>query len=958
MSSRSWRAVEEIFQEALRRDPAQRDLYVRDACCGDAELQREVSSLLSHHDERSSAQSWAARAAAQLIDAPALEPGQMLGPYRIDSFLAAGGMGEVYRATDARLHREVAVKVCSGRFSDRFEQESRVIASLNHPHICQIYDVGPNYLVMEMVEGPTLADRILQGPIPLEEALAIARQIADALEAAHEKGRVHRDLKPANVKITPEGVVKVLDFGLAKALDTDPVKGDTANSPTLTLSATRLGMVMGTAAYMSPEQARGAAVDKRADIWAFGCVVYEMLSGKAAFQGETTSDILAAVLRSEPDWNALPAKTQPRIRKLLRRCLERDRNQRLRDIGEARIAIDANKIDAPEEGTALQPALRPIWPWAGAVAIAVLIAGWGWWRATRSAPTHPPLWLSVQPSPEAVIERIGSFPALSPDGTRLAFLVSGGDGVRRVATRRLDQNEVVTLAGTEGAVRPTFSPDGEWIAFNSNLKLRKISVHGGLPQALCDMSTAGFGGSWAEEDNIIAPLGVATGLSRIPAAGGAPTPVTTLKREQNELAHRWPQVLPAQQAILFSVYYTDRNYDDSDIEVLWLKTGQRKRIYRGGFFGRYLPSGHLVFIHQNTLFAARFDAGRMSLESTPQPAIESIANSYDGGGSFAFSRDGTAIYLSGSEQTARSIFWLDKSDKLQPLHTEPGIYGFPRLSPDGTRLAFSMENTQGGLDIWVKDLGRATTSRLTFLPGRNNAGAWSPDGKDIVFISAGAESRGVYAIRADGTGEPQRMIGGGKRTVSTFSPDGRRLAGFEPNDGGGVDIWTAPVERERDHLRLGQPETFVPSAGAIKLTPKFSPDGHWLAYQSNESGRNEIYVRPFPGPAGIRQISSGGGIHPMWSNDGRELFFVALDNRIMVVDYSTNTGAFVFDQPRVWAETRMLNLGSPPVSVIDLAPGGKRFAVILYADGSAEPKRITHLTFLLNFFDEVKQRVR
>jgi len=947
--------IEEIFHEALQRDPAARDAYLRQVCAGDADLQREVSSLLSHHDERSGAESWAASAALQLIDAPALEPGQFLGPYRIDSFLAAGGMGEVYRATDTRLHREVAIKVCSGRFSDRFEQESRVIASLNHPHICQIYDVGPNYLVMEIVEGQTLADRILQGAIPLDEALATARQIADALEAAHEKGRVHRDLKPANVKITPEGVVKLLDFGLAKALDDDTPQSDASNSPTLALSATRPGMILGTASYMSPEQARGAAVDKRADIWAFGCVLYEMLAGKQAFRGESTSDILAAVLRSEPDWNTLPKGIPPRICKLLRRCLERDCKQRLRDIGEARIAIEAR-----EEEQQRPAAATPVWPWAAALAIAVSIAALGWWRATRPEPMHPPVRLSVQPSPEAdiEIEHLGTFPALSPDGMRLAFAVRGADGTRRVATRRLDQNEVLTLAGSEGAVRPTFSPDGEWIAFNSNLKLRKISVHGGLPQVLCDMLTAGFGGSWAEEGNIIAPLGVATGLSRIPSAGGAPTPVTTLKREQNELAHRWPQVLPEQQAILFSVYYTDRTYDDSDIDVLWLKTGQRKRIYHGGFFGRYLPGGYFAFIHQNTLFAARFDVRRMSLESAPRPVIESIANSYDGGGSFAFSRDGTAIYLSGSEETKRSIFWLDNSGKLQPLHTEPGIYGFPRLSPDGARLAFSMENSHGGLDIWVDDLGRATTSRLTFLPGRNNVGAWSPDGKDIVFISASAESRGVYAIRADGSGEPRPLIGGGKRTVSTFSPDGRRLAGFEPNETGGVDIWTAPVERERDRLRMGQPEIFVPSAGVIKLSPRFSIDGHWLAYQSNESGRNEIYVRPFPGPAGVRQISTGGGIHPMWSHDGRELFFVALDNRIMVVDYSTAGGAFVFGRPRVWAETRMLNLGSPPVSVLDLSPDGKRFAVILYADGTAEPKSITHLTFLTNFFDEVKQRLR
>jgi serine/threonine-protein kinase len=493
--------IENIFQEALQCPPTARDAYVREACRGDAELEREVSSLLANHNEDSKSESWPAAAAAQLIDLPtSLQPGQSLGPYRIESFLAAGGMGEVYRATDTRLHRQVAIKISAARFSERFEREAGVIASLNHPNICQLYDVGPNYLVMELVEGPTLADRIRQGALPLDEALAIARQIAEALEAAHEKGRVHRDLKPANVKITPDGVVKLLDFGLAKAAEEPVATGNLSDSPTQTISPTRAGVILGTAAYMSPEQARGAAVDKRADIWAFGCVLYEMLSGKLTFHGETTTDVLAAVLKEEPDWSRIPAKVQP----LLRRCLAKNPKYRLRDIGDAMPLVEGG----PEVAPAAQ---SRSWPLIAALAVGLSVAAVGWWRAARSVlpPSYPLVQLSASLPFGTGISENGQQVALSPDGRRIAVSMRDASGKYQLATRTLDQAQFVPLSGTEGALTPFFSPDGQWIGFSADGKLKKIAVQGAAPVTLCDApgpAPGFYGASWSDDDNIVAAL--------------------------------------------------------------------------------------------------------------------------------------------------------------------------------------------------------------------------------------------------------------------------------------------------------------------------------------------------------------------------------------------------------------------------------------------------------------------
>ncbi len=889
-----------------------------------------------------------------------LAAGTRLGPYEILAPIGAGGMGEVYRARDTELGRAVAIKVLPDAVARdperlaRFKREAKVLASLNHPNIGQIYGVESQALVMELVEGETLSSLVKPGPLPMETAVHYARQIVEALEAAHEKGIVHRDLKPANIMVTPAGVVKVLDFGLAKAAEEMSAAGDRADSPTETLSATRAGVILGTAAYMSPEQARGATVDQRADIWAFGVVVFEMLAGRRVFPGESVTDILAGVLRAEPDWCALPAATPPRIRRLLRRCLERDRKQRLQAIGEARIAIDA-----PEQDVRPLPPDARLWPWAvAALAMALAAtAAFGWWRASRSGPAGPLMRLQVELGPDMNLGRPPgeAVLALSPDGTLLAASVRGADGEARLATRRLDQSQSTPLAGTEGASSPFFSPDGQWIAFQADSKLKKISVRGGAAVTLCDAGGA-VTGSWGDDGNIIVPLGWGTGLSRISSSGGPPAPVTELNREKGERRHGWPQVLPGSRAVLFTTGHAAQAFDDADIEVVSLKTGERTTLHHGGFFARYLPSGHLVWIHQNALYAAPFDLGKLALAGEPQPVVEDIHNGEDTGGDFAFSQAGTLVYASGKGELQRSIFWLDSTGKTQPLHPAPGLYGFPRFSPDGKRLAFSAGNGQSHEDIWVRDLERGTASRVTLLPGQNQWPVWTPDGQNLVFRSSNPAAPGIYWIRADGSGVAQRLTDAKTWGVPTsISPDGKRLAMAQTSAGGGVEIWTAPLEGDTGHPRLGKAEPFLQTP-FVTILPAFSPDGRWLAYFSGVPGKEGLWVAPFPGPGGGWPISSR-GIYPIWSGNGRELFFLADNRTIMVAGYTTKGDAFVSGTPKVWSPHPLLDLGSPPVGAYDLAPDGKRFAVVLNADGTAEPQPVTHLTFLLNFFDELRRRV-
>ena len=895
----------------------------------------------------------------------ALSAGGKLGSYEILAPLGAGGMGEVFLAKDPKLDRQVAIKVLPAALAQdherlgRFEREAKVLASLNHPNIAQIYGVedsgGVRALVMELVPGETL-----KGPLPLATALNYAKQIVEALEAAHEKGITHRDLKPGNIMVTPEGVVKVLDFGLAFV--TQERSGDPMHSPTLTMRATEAGMILGTAAYMSPEQASGKPVDRRADIWSFGVVLWEMLTGKRLFHGETLSHTLADVLRGPIDFDKLPKETPGKVRDLLRRCLDRDVKTRLRDIGEARIALGRYLAD-PGNGTEVPSqsmALRHSWlPWAVAAASIVALAGMLLYQPTRPVSSRPLIRLNAEIAPDTPMERVstglgGNMLSLSPDGARLALTLRGADGRVRLYTRLLNQSQVMPLPGTEDASFPFFSPASDSIGFFADGKLKKIGVDGGAAVTLCD-APSGRGASWGDDGNIIGALDIRGVLSRVPSTGGTPVPVTKLS--SGEIIHRWPQVLPGSQSILYTASTHAASYDDANIDVISLKTGERKTVERGGFSPRYLATsagtGHLIYLHQSTLFAVPFDPGRLVVTGPPARILEDVSSTSSAGGDFAFAQNGTFVYLVGKgRQAGWSISWVDRSGRTQPLYAPPGIYVTPRFSPDGKRLAFSLTGAQGD-DIWVKDLDRDAPVRLTFLGGQNRSPVWTPDGRNIVFQSFNPAAPGLYWIRSDGSGEPQRLTDGQLRERPySFSPDGTLLAFDQYGSQGFYNIFTAPVEGNPGHTTLGKAKPLL-GTQFLEVYPAISPDGRWLAYQSNEAGTYEVYVRPFPGPGGKWQISAGGGRLPVWSRDGRELLFQSLDRRVMAASYAAKGDSFAPGKPGVWPKIRILDAGD--YSNYDLAPDGKRLAAMLVDDTNGE-KPPTHLTFLLNFFDELRRR--
>jgi len=868
-------------------------------------------------------------------------------------------MGQVYRATDTSLSRQVAIKILPDAFAAdpermaRFEREAKTLASLNHPNIAAIYGFeksgGAYALVMELVEGDDLSQRIAKGAIPLDEALPIAKQIADALEAAHEQGIIHRDLKPANIKVRSDGTVKVLDFGLAKAME--PAAGSSPNlsmSPTITTPAmTQAGMILGTVAYMSPEQARGKTVDKRADIWAFGCVVYEMLTGQRAFKGEEISDVLAAVLRQDFDWSVLPA-APARLRRLLVRCLDRDPRTRLRDIGEARVEIDKTLAGVGDDAAAQSvPASTRTLPWAVAAALVVVAAvmAFGWWRSTR--PVEQALRrlvrLDVDLGSDVSLGSVaGADAIISPDGTRIVYVSQN-----RLFTRRLDQPNASELARTQGALAPFFSPDGQWVAFFAGTKLQKVSVDGGSAIILCD-APSGRGGSWGQDGNIIAALSGTAGLSQIPSAGGPPMTVSDSKN--GEVTHRWPQILPRGKAVLFTAHTATNGFDRANIEVMSLADHSRKTLVRGGTYSRYLPSGHLVYVNRGTLFAVPFDADRLEVHGTPVPVLDQISyNAQLGSAQLDFSQTGTLIYRSGAAGGGLlTVAWLDGAGKVQPLLAQPGAYVNPSLSPDGQRLA--VEVVEGsGTDIWVYDWRRDTMTRLTFT-GTADGAVWSPDGRYIAFLAVG---EGLSVIRSDGSGKPQPLTQSKNRQLPrSFAPDGKRLAFFETASGTGNGLWTVPLESDDAGLRAGKPEVFLQTqANALS----FSSDGRWMAYVSNESGTDQVYVRAFPDKGGKWQISNRGGTWPMWSRNGRELFFETLDNHIMVAAYAVKGDSFAADKPRVWSEKQLGTSGGR--KNVDLAPDGKRIVILMRVETEQGQKAQSHVIFLENFVDDVRRKV-
>jgi Tol biopolymer transport system component len=859
-----------------------------------------------------------------------------VGPYEVISAIGAGGMGEVYRALDTRLQREVALKVLPDVFAldpdrlARLQREAQVLASLNHPNIAAIYGFeqadGVRALALEMVEGPTLADRIAAGPIPLDEALPIARQIASALEAAHESGVIHRDLKPANVKVRPDGTVKVLDFGLAKAVEGGTSRsGSVSLSPTLTTPAvTGVGTILGTAAYMAPEQARGRVVDKRADIWAFGCVLYEMLTGARPFEGSDITDVLASVIKSDPDWAALPAGLPPAVRNVIHHCLKKDAGLRFRDIGDVRLALAGAFHTETAVPTAAPPAAprrslaRVVLMAAGVVALATSVGGATWALMRPALPAVGRL--AVLHSEAAVrFGGNGSDIVISPDGRRIAYLA--GDGEARLYLRPLDQLTPTPLAPTISNPAHIFvSPDGQWIGFGdpTDITLKKVAVTGGPPLPLAKLSqNQGFNGAaWLPDDSIV--FGTAnTGLMRV-APGGEPAPITKTDPTKGEVAHRYPHALPGGEAVLFTIFTADGQSDSLQVALLDLRTGQHQVIIRGGSSPLYSPSGHIVYGNNGTLRAVPFDLERLAIRGNPVGVIEGVVTKASGAVSAHMAADGSLVYVAGTATNARrNLVWVDRQGREEEIKVPPRTYAYARLSPDGRRIALDIRDEQN--DVWTWDLVRNTLTRLTFNPGLDRGPIWTADGTRIAVSTATAGAEAVYVQSADGSGTPTRVTPAkGVFIPMAFSPDGRYLlvnnSGTPPYDILMVDL-----------QNLAEPKPLL-NATYTEANPAVSPDGRWIAYQSNESGKDEIYVRPFPNVSeGRWQVSTNGGTRPLWSRNGRELFYFIPPGVIMAAPV---TPGAVFSAGTPVAVVKG-NYSSPQTGrMYDVSPDGRRFLLI------------------------------
>jgi serine/threonine-protein kinase len=975
----SWERVKELFQLAIERGPDERHTFLEQVCSGDRALRQQVESLLAAHQE---AGAFAERPALEMLaEAP---PANV--EYQILAPLGAGGMGEVFRARDVSLGRDVAIKILPPRFVEsperlsRFEREARMLASLNHPNICGIYGLtdinGAPALVLELIDGPTLAERLQQSNsgarrLGLKEALTIARDIGRALEAAHEKGIVHRDLKPANIKITPDGVVKVLDFGLAKANVESPRLADDAVGSAMPACESRDGVLLGTAAYMSPEQARGEPTDKRTDIWSFGCVLYEMIAGRRAVQGSTVSNTLAAIAESEPEWNEIPRSLSPNVERLLRRCLEKDAKRRLRDIGDAGFELDeaiasfdgTNTVVTDRRGAR---AARRAWAWslAAAVALGASLALL-WPREATRAPASELRRVNAEFGTDAALVTFqfgqGSAIILSPDGSTLAFVARARDGAaRQIYLRRLNELRAVPLSGTDGALNPFFSPDGQWIAYFADGKLKKVPTAGGGAVTISAVPPNHRGGAWGENGMIaFSPDREHAPLWQVSSSGGEPVPLTSLG--ENEITQRWPQILPGGKAVLFTGNDRADGFQQANVVVQSLPTGQRKVLVRGGaYHGRYLASGHLVYMHNATLFAAPFDLDRLEITGPAVPVLEgATVNTPVGAAEIAFSDTGTMAYLPAPEKVnydmiEAPIEWMDRRGTTKPLRAMSARWLYPRFAANGRQLAFSLfDGTQ--YDVSVYDWSRDELTRLTFDPAGDIYPVWTPDSRRIVFRSNRDNRAGnLYWQRVDNTGEVQRLTTAERgHTPGSWHPNGRVLAFSEvdPRTGETSIMMLRLDGDEPSGWRPADPVRFVKDAES----PMFSPDGRWLAYTSKSSANvgTEVFVSPFPGPGGPWQVSISGGANPVWSSTKPELFYGAPDNRIMVTSYSAPGGSFRAEKPRVLSDTQFMP--RPVGRSFDVHPDGDRFALEKAPAAGAKPN---HVTLVFGFLDELRRIAR
>jgi serine/threonine-protein kinase len=1029
--------VTAVFEAAVLLEPAERQSFVREVCADDPALQRQVESMLADVNQTVMIDRPVDEAIADLMDDDTrVVVGTQFGPYRVESLLGAGGMGAVYRATDTVLGRHVAIKILPDDLAAdpdwvaRFRREAQALAALNHPHVGAIYGfealdgrAGSAFgLVLELVEGATLAEKLTAGPLPVDEALAIAQQIAEALDAAHQRGIVHRDLKPGNIKVRDDGTVKVLDFGLAIVAPSenpderrlDVSRRNTLTSPNTTQAITAIGTILGTAAYMSPEQAKGTPVTRTTDIWAFGCVLYEMLSGRVPFKGDGTTDTLALIVRGEPDFGLLPPTTPPPIRTLLRHCLDKEQRRRWPDAGSLRIAIEDARTAPTDVATPAGLTRAPNWRRKVVAALVIVAAATlsalGAWRLARQEPPRAVARVLIGVSPASQIARTLEQPnarpfrtaiALSPDGQSLAFIGAQPEGTAdaslppaasvspartrgpQLYLRRLDQLQATPIEGTEWADSPFFSPDGQWVGFwqaaSDTLQsgeLKKVPLAGGPIVSICRTALPA-GISWGPNGQIIFANHGGGGLWQVADAGGMPEKLTTPDSTRGELSHRLPHVLPDGRAVLFTIQRSPRDWDDAQVAVRSLVTGEQKVLVESAADARYVTSGHIVYARMGTLLAQPLDATRFEVTGTPVGVIDGVMHDVNspftignsGAAQFSVASNGTLAYLPGGAAPEGDYIpvWVDRGG----VDTEVGIpsrsvAGRPRLSPDGRRIAFPV-----GEGIGIFDLARQSFQILTSSawgpPAIRSAPefrfvAWHPDGERLAFTGVDGE---LYWMRADASGEAERLAENDPnvrssprvRVPTSWSVDGRTLV-FTERLGLPAsvnrDIWTLTLG---DAAPAARP--FLASA-ADESSAELSPDGRYLAYESNQSGRLEVYVQPFPGPGRRELVSADGGAQPAWAPNGGALFYRVSGPgpmlRMMAVDVTLGH-AFAAGKPRVlWEAMRPRYPGGTGGRTYDVAPDGRRFLMIQQRDSVPQPP-VTHVVLVQNWLEELKRLV-
>jgi eukaryotic-like serine/threonine-protein kinase len=888
----------------------------------------------------------------------ALTSGNRLGPYEILSGIGAGGMGEVYRARDTRLDRTVAIKILpdhlAGRaeLRERFEREARTIASLNHPHICTLHDVGhqdgTDYLVMEYLEGETLAQRLLKGSLPVEQVLQYAIEIADALDKAHRKGVTHRDLKPGNIMLTKTGT-KLLDFGLAK-LKQEVAPGTTTLSalPAMKEAITAEGTILGTLQYMAPEQLEGKEADARTDIFAFGVVVYEMATGKKAFEGKSQASLIAKILETDPPpMSSLQPMTPPALDRVVKKCLAKDPDERWQSAGDLHDDLKWIAEGGSQVGLAPTTAVKGIRVrWRGALL-------WGVTSLLLAAVTGLAIW-SLKPTPPRPVSRYvitlppgqqlagldnGPAVALSPDGTHLAYVATQG-GTQQIYLRAMDSLDARPIPGTEGAINPFFSPDGQWLGFFAAGKLQKISLSGGAALTLGNV-TQPRGASWSSQGVIGFVPSLDSVVQQVSDAGGVPQPLTHF--EKGESTHRWPEFLPDGKAVLFGA--GARGYfGNAQVAVQSVGEAEWRILVKGGTQPRYALSGHLVYAQGGSLMAVPFDPQRLAITGASVPVADSVLQFSSGVVQYSISATGSLVYVPGGIQATQSrLVWVSRNGVEQPLAAPAHTYAYPRLSPDDRQVAVTI--SEQGLQVWLYDLPRNTLTRLTFEGTSNITPVWTPDGKRIAFTSNKEGPQNIFWQLANGSDGLEKLTTGDYTQVpSSWSPDGKLLAFIEANPTTGADIW---VLRLSD--RKAQPFLRTPFN---ENAPRFSPDSRWLAYVSDESGRNEVYVQPYPGPGGKWQISTEGGTEPVWNRNGRELFYRSGD-KMMAVNIATQSG-FTAGTPRLLFQGQYVPASTSSPNY-DVSADGQRFLMLKRSEqAGAAP---TQINVVLNWFEELKRRV-